>query len=302
MAIDPATAKILAQLALKAAADEEARKRIIMIALIPVISVLLILTMFVYIITHPLEYLSTIFSDNELAQVTQLHDSFSLDQTIDINDASYRESNGIDYSGVTFSDGAIDVVYFNQADKRWANKPYGKTGTIGTSGCGPTSLAMVVSSLLGHSSERMTGDSRGVSTYPVIDPVQMSEWAYENGYRCEGNGSYHSLIPDGARHFGLKAEGCTVNEPQRIVDALANGKLVVAIMGKGHFTKSGHFIVLRGITSKGKILVADPISKSRSEQEWNISLILNEACKQAGSGGPFWIISKGESYEKEDHY
>lgn len=56
----------------------------------------------------------------------------------------------------------------------------------------------------------------------------MSEWAYENDYRWEGNGSYHSLIPDGARHFGLKAEGCTVNEPQRIVDALANGKLVVA--------------------------------------------------------------------------
>ncbi|WP_198543681.1 C39 family peptidase [Petroclostridium xylanilyticum] len=122
-------------------------------------------------------------------------------------------------------------MYFNQADKRWADRPYGKTGTIGTSGCGPTSLAMVVSSLLGHSSQRMTGDSRGVSPYPVVDPVQMSEWVYKNGYRCEGNGSYHSLISDGARHFGLKAEGCTANEPQKIVDALANGKLVVAIMG-----------------------------------------------------------------------
>lgn len=81
-------------------------------------------------------------------------------------------------------------------------------------------------------------------------------------------------------------------EPQRIVDALASGKLVIAIMGKGHFIQSGHFIVLRGVTSEGKILVADPISKNQSDQEWDISTIMNEACKQAGSGGPFWIISK----------
>jgi hypothetical protein len=44
------------------------------------------------------------------------------------------------------------------------------------------------------------------------------------------------------------------------VDSLSSGKLVVVIMGKGHFTSSGHFIVLCGVTSEGKILVADPAS------------------------------------------
>ena len=82
------------------------------------------------------------------------------------------------------------------------------------------------------------------------------------------------------------------SEPQRIVDALADGKLVVAIMTKGHFTSSGHFIVLRGVTSDGKILVADPASYRRSEKEWDIKIILNEASKLSGSGGPFWIISR----------
>jgi hypothetical protein len=278
MAIDPATAKLLAQIALKAATDEETRKKIIMIVLIPIVSVLLILSMFVYIITHPLDFLGTMFSGNELTQVTQLHDQFSLDQNININDASYQESKGVDYSGITFSNGSTNVVYFNQADKRWADKPYGKSGTIGTSGCGPTSLAMVVSSLSGQ----------------TVNPVEMIEWAYKNGYRCEGNGSYHSLIPDGTRHFGLKVQGFAASDPQKIIDALATGKLVIAIMGKGHFTQSGHFIVLRGVTSEGKILVADPISKNRSDQEWNITLIMDEACKQAGSGGPFWIVSKEE--------
>jgi predicted double-glycine peptidase len=74
------------------------------------------------------------------------------------------------------------------------------------------------------------------------------------------------------------------------VDALSSGKLVVAIMSKGHFTSSGHFIVLRGVTSEGKILVADPASQKRSQQEWDLSLIMNEARKGAAAGGPFWAI------------
>ena len=85
-------------------------------------------------------------------------------------------------------------------------------------------------------------------------------------------------------------EGCTASEPQRIVDALSEGKLVVAIMTKGHFTSGGHFMVLRGVTADGKIMVADPASYRRSEKLWDLSIILNEASKRAGAGGPFWII------------
>ena len=90
----------------------------------------------------------------------------------------------------------------------------------------------------------------------------------------------------------MNVEGCSATESQRIVDALSSGKLVVAIMTKGHFTSSGHFIVLRGITKEGKILVADPASNKRSKQEWDLSIILNEVSKSAGAGGPFWIISR----------
>ena len=72
-------------------------------------------------------------------------------------------------------------------------------------------------------------------------------------------------------------------------DALAAGKLVVAIMSEGHFTSSGHFIVLRGVKD-GQIMVADPASYKRSEQLWDLSIILNEASRRAGAGGPFWII------------
>lgn len=173
---------------------------------------------------------------------------------------------------VRFTDGATEVVYFNQLDERWANKPYG-TDNIGGYGCGPTSMSIVVSSLTGS----------------IVDPIEMAEWAYKNGGWCSKSGSYHSLIPNAAKAWGLPVEGCTASEPQRIVDALSNGKLVVAIMLKGHFTTGGHFIVLRGVQD-GKILVADPASYTRSQQLWDLSIILNEASRRAGAGGPFWII------------
>lgn len=132
---------------------------------------------------------------------------------------------GPSYEGVTFADGSTSVVYFNQMDERFANKPYGTDNIEGYT-CGPTAMSIVVSSF--------TSD---------------------------------------------KVEGCTASEPQRIVDALSSGKLVVAIMSQEHFTKSGHFIVLKGVTSQGNILVADPASYKRNQQEWDLSIILTEARK-----------------------
>lgn len=183
------------------------------------------------------------------------------------------ESAGLVSLGdIRFSDGATQVVYYNQLDKRYAHKPYG-TDDIGTYGCGPTCMAMVVSSL----------------TNETVDPAEMARWAYENGYWCSRSGSYHSLIPGAAKAWGLPVQGCGKTEGQRIVDALSQGKLVVAIMLKGHFTSSGHFIVLRGVEN-GKILVADPANYTRSQQAWDLAIILNEASGRAGAGGPFWIV------------
>lgn len=173
---------------------------------------------------------------------------------------------------VRFTDGVTEVVYYNQLDERYAGELYG-TDHIGSHGCGPTSMAMVVSSLTGQ----------------TVDPVAMAEWSYRNGYWCRDSGSYHALIPAAARNWGLTVSGCTASEPQRILDALADGKLVVAIMSQGHFTKSGHFIVLRGVQD-GRILVADPASYHRSGQLWDLSIILKEASRGAAAGGPFWII------------
>lgn len=272
MAIDPATVKLITQAALKVATDEQARKKLLIIILTPLLCVILILTAFLYILTHPLDFLCKMFDSHSITEVQQLQDEYGMYQYLSEKD---YENGVMSYEGVTFADGTVNVVYYNQCDERYRDKPYG-TDNIGGYGCGPTAMAMVVSSL----------------TDKKVDPVAMAKWSYDNGCWSPGGGSFHSLIPGAAKAFGLHVEGCTPNEPQKIVDALSSGKLVVVIMGKGHFTSCGHYIVLRGVTAEGKVLVVDPASKERSEQEWELSLILGEAKKNAGSGGPFWIISR----------
>lgn len=76
---------------------------------------------------------------------------------------------GLSYDGVVFSDGETQVVYYNQLDERWKNEPYG-TDNIGGYACGPTAMAIVVSSL----------------TSDTVDPPHMAQWAYENGQSPPG--------------------------------------------------------------------------------------------------------------------
>ena len=199
-----------------------------------------------------------------------------------ICDAEYSAPNGsmdntagMDFSDVVFTGrgNSKDVVYFSQYDSRWGGLMYGLTNTIAGAGCGPTSLAICVSTL----------------TDTVVTPPEVCDWSVKTGHRCEGSGSYHSLIPDGAAHYNVPCRGIGQNGNE-LVKALQDGKLVIAIMSAGHFTRGGHFIVLRGITDDGKILVADCASYERSQKEWDLSIFLAECNKGAAAGGPFWVL------------
>lgn len=169
-----------------------------------------------------------------------------------------------------------NIIYYKQNDSRWADKIYGGNDTIGIYGCGPTVLAMVVSSL----------------TEDKIKPDTMANWAYNNGYFCQGSGSYHSLIPEGATSFGLSVTNLNTPTPDVIRQELSTGKIIVALMDEGYFTSGGHFIILRSSTLDGKIMIVDPMSLENSQTPWDIDFILNESKKKANSGGPMWSIGK----------
>lgn len=178
--------------------------------------------------------------------------------------------------------GNVEIVYFNQGEEPWASAPYGPD-KIGGYGCGPTAMAMVVSSL----------------TDQMVDPSAMAQWAYESGYCAPGSGSYNGLIQAAASAYGLKAAPWTDLTPDAISQSLASGQLFVALMTRGHFTSSGHFILLRGLTLEGKILVADPNSRERSLTAWDPQLIIDELSATRSSGAPLWCISTVDTISQQ---
>lgn len=172
--------------------------------------------------------------------------------------------------------GVLPVIYFNQGDPNWGDKPYG-TDNIRNCGCGPTAMAMAASSITGVS----------------IDPESMARWAYENRQWVKNSGSRLSIVNEGAKAYGMVAESVPPEDRTSdvLIDLLSSGKLLVALMGPGHFTNNGHFILLRGCTLSGSILVADPNSRDRSLAEWDPQLILGELSRSTASGGPLWTLS-----------
>lgn len=177
---------------------------------------------------------------------------------------------------ITLPAATCDLVYFSQNDPRWADKNYGPQNRIATYGCGPTVLSMLVSSL----SEQ------------YIPPDEMAQWCYQNGFFSQNSGSFHSIIPAGAKAWGLQAKSLPNPSYSAIAEELYAGRLVVLLMGEGHFSDSGHFLILRNTTLEGDLLVADPNSWENSTRPWDASLILSEVKNSFDAGGPAWSIGK----------
>lgn len=115
--------------------------------------------------------------------------------------------------------------------------------TIGTSGCGPTSAAMVVTACKG-----------------TITPDVMADLFVRYGYRSANSGTYWSAFRAVADEFNI---GYTeTSDIQRALQLLQNNNYVVVSCGNGLFTTGGHFIVLTELNGD-TITVYDPYLYSR---------------------------------------
>ena len=100
---------------------------------------------------------------------------------------------------VTFTDGITPVVYYNQLDERYAGKAYG-TDNIGGYGCGPTAMAIVVSSLTDDTAEFISARTGLASVAVSSKSKQLGTWRISN-YTPEfretsGVGKRPVLTPD----------------------------------------------------------------------------------------------------------
>lgn len=143
--------------------------------------------------------------------------------------------------------------FYKQIDSRWANKKYKCIGgymPIGGGGCGPTSIANIVSALVN----------------PKVTPVTVMKYVCKKGYMIYGAGTTWDGITKTLKHFGITKFKVTysANEAKK---SLKKGCWVEAVVGPSRWTRGGHYITLYGLTKKNKVLVSDPASYSDYRQK-----------------------------------
>lgn len=158
-------------------------------------------------------------------------------------------------------------VSYLQTDARWKSVDYSAKGektTIGASGCGPTAMAMVLATWADKS----------------VTPKTECAWALAHGYKAPRQGTYYGYFVPAAARYGLKARQLSWTniygnsksplheEARKAVEA---GHLVIACMGKGLWTSSGHYVLVWNVQGN-TIYINDPASTRsvRTQGDYNL--------------------------------
>lgn len=158
-------------------------------------------------------------------------------------------------------------ISYLQTDSKWKNVDYsakGESTTIGASGCGPTAMSMVLATLVDSS----------------ITPKTECAWALAHGYKAPHQGTYYGYFKPAAARYGLEAYmlngsslygNSTSSYHAKAKELLLNGHYVIACMGKGLWTSSGHFVLVWHIDGN-TIYINDPNSTKTARTKGDYSL------------------------------
>ena len=164
------------------------------------------------------------------------------------------------------------IPLYKQTD--YPNVPYGSYGSIASHGCGITCLAMVATYLSDE----------------IYTPPQLAK---QFGHYKTDRGSMWILFEDSAKKLDIDLQERT-SDTKKVVKALKNGQIVIALQSTGLFTGSGHFIVLTGIKDNGRITVNDPNAGNYQKNSTLINGFKNGFSQSEvfANGGPYWIYEK----------
>ena len=178
-------------------------------------------------------------------------------------------------------------IYYLQTDPKWRNVPYAVTGeksTIGGAGCGPTAAAMLIATLTKHK----------------VTPIDTCAWALKKGYKALRQGTYYSYFVPQFKAYGLECirlnSSRMLNVPNHKIhqdakEYLKKGYYLIALMGPGNWTRSGHFVVVW--EHEGVYYINDPASKATSRMKGDDYTFRNE-CRM------YWAIKPPVEDKKED--
>ena len=190
-------------------------------------------------------------------------------------------------SGVCGIDGQ-SFIYYDQKD--YSNPFCGGSGygeeTIAASGCGTTSMAMVINNL----------------TDTKVTPIITSNNAAKMSGACTPSGGTNFVyFENEAKNYGLTYKWLTKDSDgiNKAKEILNSGGLVIANVGPASpFTSGGHYIVIRSITSDDKVYVADPNHHELFDTPYPLSDFIN---KSWITYGWFGFTSKKSALIKEKY-
>ena len=179
-------------------------------------------------------------------------------------------------------------VSYLQTDPRWGSLDYSAPGektTIAASGCGPTAMAMVLATWAD----------------PSVTPKTECAWALAHGYKAPRQGTYYGYFEPAGARYGLRVTrlnyaslygNATSAYHAQVKDALDRGELVIACMGPGNWTSSGHYVLVYGIQGD-TIYINDPASTKAARTKGSWSLFRQQVKY-------YWTIERPESVPGDD--
>ena len=179
-------------------------------------------------------------------------------------------------------------VSYLQTDPRWDACDYSAKGeqtTIGASGCGPTAMAMVLATWVDKS----------------VNPKTECAWALAHGFKAPHQGTYYGYFEEAGRRYGLNTYrlnytnlygNATSAYHAQARDALDRGELVIACMGKGNWTRSGHYVLVWKINGN-VIYINDPASTKAHRVRGDYAVFRREVKY-------YWVIERPEDRKEED--
>lgn len=204
------------------------------------------------------------FSDMMCARPSWPYDRYGDKEYVEHVLRYYQITN----NGGSYPANGMQIPHYLQTD--YGNIPYGG-GSIASSGCGPTSFAMIASYL----------------TDTTITPADAVAWC-GNSYYMPGVGTYWSYFQAAANHFGCGSVTQT-SDANQVLQALSEGHPVISSQRAGLFTSGGHFIVLRGVTADSKVLVNDPNDNSSKNY---INREFDMMSEVHATSNAYWIFDK----------
>ena len=184
-----------------------------------------------------------------------------------------------------------EYVYYSQ--RSYKNPFCGRndSSTISSSGCGVTSMAMVLANLVDKSINPITTMNEAMGSNNCGDGISGTKASYFE----------FASKKYGLNYSSLAASNTSSAADSKIINTLNSGGLIIANVGSNWSTvTTGHYLVIKGITSDNKLIIADPMT-TKVDNPWKNYITISDM-RSYMDGRSFYLFTGGKADEVKEKY